>query len=81
VVAYVRADHPNGNYIYFSFFENEADAKANEKEMDHPVMTYIMSFLFGDPSLQRLDAYGCVVVSYDDPDLFEPFEALLTKAD
>lgn len=76
-IAYVQADHPDGDYIYFVFFETEKEAEVYEKELDHPVMKGFFSTLFGDPSWERMETYGCVVVSYDDPELFKPFEELL----
>lgn len=76
-IAYVQANHPDGDYIYFSFFETEEDAKAYEKDLDHPVMKGLFSIIFGDPSWERMETYGCIVVEYDEPDFFEPFEKLL----
>jgi len=37
------------------------------------------SVIYGQPSLPRWEVYGCVVVQYDDEDLFDPFEGLLVK--
>jgi hypothetical protein len=78
-IAYVQANHPDGDYIYFTFFESEEDAKAYEIELDHPVMKGLFSVIFGDPSWERLETYGCIVVSYTNPDFFDPFEELLTQ--
>jgi hypothetical protein len=77
-VAYVQANHPDGNYIYFTFFETNEEAKAYEKDLDHPFMKGFFSIIFGDPSWERMDTYGCIVVSYDDPKLFSPFKELLS---
>lgn len=76
-IAYARADHPNGDYIYFNFFESNADAKAFKNSTDHPVMMLFFSALYGDPSWIYVKCYGCVVVSYNDPNHFYPFEGLL----
>ena len=78
-IAYVQADHPNGDYIYFTFFENNADAKAYEKNMDHPLMKFFFSAISGDACWERLKTYGCVVVTYSDPALFQPFEDLMKE--
>lgn len=78
-VAYVQADHEDGDYIYFTFFANEEDAKACEEEQDHPGVIFLFSVIFGDPSWIRMETYGCIVVSYRDPEFFEPFEQLLTS--
>ena len=76
-IAYVQADHPNGDYIYFVIFETEADAKAYKAELYHPGMMGLFSVIFGDPSWPRWEVYGCIVVQYDDPNHFYPFEGLL----
>ncbi len=77
VVGYIRADHPDGEYIYFSIFENEADAQAYKDEFYHPAAIGLFSAIFGDPSWQRWEAYGCIVAQYDDPEYMEPFQELL----
>ena len=76
-IAYVQADHPDGNYIYFSIFATEAEAKAYKKEFYHPGMMGLFSLIFGDPSWQRWEVHGCIVVQYDEPDYFVPFDKLL----
>lgn len=76
-IAYVQADHPDGDYIYFSIFENEKDAKAYKEEYYHPVMMGLFSVIFGEPSWQRWEVYGCILVQYDDSDFFDPFRELL----
>ena len=78
-IGYIQADHPEGGYIYFSIFETEEDAKAYKKEVYHPGMIGLFSMIFGDPSWQRWEVYGTVVVQYDNPDFYEPFEDLLKE--
>lgn len=75
-IAYVQANHPDGDYIYFTFFETEEDAKAYKEEFYHPGMMGLFSAIFGDPSWPRWEVCGCVVAEYDNPDFFEPFEDL-----
>ena len=74
---YIQADHPDGDYIYFSIFETEEDAKAYKKEFYHPGMMGLFSAIFGDPSWQRWEVYGNIVVQYDEPDFLTPFKELL----
>ena len=76
-IGYIQADHPDGDYIYFSIFETEAEAEAYKEEFYHPGMMGLFSAIFGDPSWQRWEVYGNIVVQYDNPDFFEPFEELL----
>ena len=76
-IAYVQANHPDGDYIYFTVFETEEAAEAYKEEFYHPGMMGLFSVIFGDPSWPRWEVYGCVVAEYDHPDLFEPFEELL----
>lgn len=76
-IAYVQADHSDGNYIYFAIFETEEEAKAYKNEYYHPVMMGLFSVIYGQPSWQHWEVYGCIVVQYDEPDFFEPFRDLL----
>ncbi len=76
-IGYIQAEHPDGDYIYFSIFESEADAKAYKKEFYHPAVMGLFSAIFGDPSWQRWEVHGCFVAEYDEPDFIEPFEKLL----
>lgn len=76
-IAYVQADHPNGDYIYFVFFETEAEAAAYKEEFYHPGMMGLFSAIFGDPSWQRWELHGCIVAEYDDPAFYHVFEKLL----
>ena len=76
-VASIQANHPNGDYIYFSVFENEQEAKEYKDEYYHPFMMWFFSVIYGESLWPRWEVYGCVVVQYTDPDLFEPFRELL----
>ena len=76
-IAYVQANHPDGDYIYFSIFETEEAAKAYKEEFYHPMAMGLFSVIFGQPSWQRWEVHGCVVAQYDEPEFFEPFEELL----
>lgn len=76
-IAYVQANHPNGDYIYFVFFETEAEAAAYKEEFYHPGMMGLFSAIFGDPSWQRWEVHGCIVAEYDDPVFYQVFEQLL----
>ena len=77
VIGYIRADHPDGEYIYFSIFETEADARVYKDEFYHPTGMGLFSAIYGDPSWQRWEVYGCIVAQYDDPECVEPFKELL----
>ena len=76
-IGYIQANHPDGDYIYFSIFESEEDAESYKKEFYHPGMLGLFSVIFGDPSWMRSEVYGCIVVEYDNPVLYEPLEELL----
>ena len=78
-IAYVQANHPDGDYIYFSIFETNEEAEAYKSEFYHPVMMGLFAVIFGDPSWPHWEVYGCIVAQYDDPAFFEVFEEL-TKA-
>lgn len=76
-IAYIQANHPNGDYIYFEFFETEDEAKACEKAYDHPIVKGLFSIIYGEPMWSRMETYGCIVIEYWNEDLFTPFEKLL----
>lgn len=76
-IAYIQANHASGDYIYFSFFETEKEAKACEQAYDHPITKGLFSIIYGEPKWSRMDTYGCIVVEYWSEDLFTPFEKLL----
>lgn len=78
-IAYVQANHPSGDYIYFSFFETEQAAKAYKEEFYHPVMIGLFSVIFGDPSWPRWEVHGNIVVEFDEPEFYEVFEKLLRE--
>ena len=46
-IAYIQADHPDGGYIYFSFFETPDEAAAYKKEYYHPVAMGLFSAKIG----------------------------------
>ena len=76
-IAYIQADHPNGDYIYFSIFETEKEAQAYKAEYYHPVVMSLFSVIYGQPSWPRWEVYGCIVVEYDQPEFFGVFEELV----
>ena len=79
-IGYIQANHPDGDYIYFSIFETEEEAKAYKKEFYHPGILGLFSVIFGDPSFPRWEVYRNIVIQYDDPAFFEPFEELLKSS-
>ena len=77
VIGYIRADHPNGDYIYFSIFDNEENAQAYKDELYHPGVMGMFSFIFGDAKWMRWEVYGKIVVEYSNSETCKPFEMLL----
>ena len=78
-IASVQANHPDGDYIYFSFFETEEQAAAYKKEFYHPMVMGLFAVIYGDPSWPRWKVYGNIVVEYDNPEFFEVFQKLRNK--
>ena len=78
VTGYIRADNENGDYIYFTTFETEADAQAYE-DANHPGILWVFSVIFGDPSWRYCEAYGKIAVEYTEPKLFETFKDLAER--
>ncbi len=72
-IGYIQANHPDGDYIYFSIFETEEEAKAFKEEFYHPVTMGLFSAIFGDPSWQRWEVYENIVIQYDEPEFYEVF--------
>ena len=78
-IAYVQANHPDGDYIYFSIFGTEEEAQAYKKQFYHPMMMGLFSVIFGDPSWSRWEVYGCIVAEYDRTEFFDVFKNLVNK--
>ncbi len=76
-IAYLQANHPDGDYIYFTFFETEEAAKAYKEEYYHPVAMGFFSVIFGDPAWQQWIVHGNMVAEYDEPAFYEVFQNLL----
>ena len=76
-IASIQANHPDGGYIYFSFFETHEEAAACKKEYYHPMAMGLFSIIFGQPSWIRWKVHGCVIAEYDDPNFYAVFEELL----
>ena len=79
-IGYIQANHPDGDYIYFTIFESEEAAKAYKEEFYHPGAMGLFSVIYGDPSWPRWEVYGNIVIQYDEPNFFEPFAELLKNA-
>ena len=77
VIGYIRADHPNGDYIYFSIFDNEENARGYKDKLYHPGVMGMFSFIFGDAKWMRWEVYGKIVVEYTNSETYKPFEMLL----
>ena len=77
-IAAIQANHPNGDYIYFTFFTNNKEAKAYKKEYYHPVTMSLFSVIYGDPQWPLWKVYGCIVIEYDyaNSDFLKPFNKL-----
>lgn len=79
-VAYIRADHPNGDYIYFSVFATPEQAEAYKQELYHPTaMGLFLSIFAGEIYIPKWEVYGCYVVQYEQSVFIEPFEKLLNE--
>ena len=79
-IAYIQANHPDGDYIYFSFFEDEAAARANKQEFYHPViMTLFLSIYAGELCIPRWKVYGSMVIQYENPEYYKVFRELVNE--
>ena len=77
-IGYVRANHPDGDYIYFSVFETPEQAEAYKREFYHPAaLGLFLSVFAGEVYVPKWEVYGCFVVQYENPAYYEVFQALL----
>ena len=76
-IGYIQANHPDGDYIYFTIFETEKEAQAYKEEYYHPLAMGLFSAIYGEPSLVRWEVHGNIVAEYDQPEFYEVFENLL----
>jgi len=77
-IGYVRADHPSGDYIYFSVFATPEQAEAYKRELYHPTaMGLFLSIFAGEVYMPKWEVYGCFVVQYENPVFFAVFQNLL----
>lgn len=78
LMGYIKAQHPDGDYIYFSIFETEEQAKAYKQEFYHPMAHGLFLSIFaGEVYVPKWEVYGCFVVQYENPEFFQPHEKLV----
>ena len=78
IIGYVRADHPSGDYIYFSVFATPEQAEDYKRELYHPTaMGLFLSIFAGEVYVPKWEVYGCFVVQYENPVFFAVFQNLL----
>ena len=78
LMGYIKAQHPDGDYIYFSIFETEEQAKAYKQEFYHPMaQDLFLSIFAGEVYVPKCETYGCFVVQYENPVFFAVFQNLL----
>ena len=77
LMGYIKAQHPDGDYIYFSIFETEEQAKAYKQEYYHPAMMGLFLSIFaGKIYVPRWEVYGCFVAQFENPAFYEVFQNL-----
>ena len=77
LMGYIKAQHPDGDYIYFSIFETEEQAKAYKQEFYHPMAHGLFLSLFaGEVYVPKCETYGCFVVQFENPAFYEVFQNL-----
>ena len=77
LMGYIKALHPDGDYIYFSIFETEEQAKAYKQEFYHPMAHGLFLSIFaGEVYVPKWEVYGCFVVQYENPAFYEVLQNL-----
>ena len=79
LIGYIQAEHPDGDYIYFSIFETPEQAEDYQDTYYQPGVTGFFSVIFGEPSWQRWEVHGCMVVQFDEPEYYELFLELVNS--
>ena len=75
---YIQADHPDGDYIYFTFFQTSEQANAFHREFYHPVLLgMFLTLLSGELHVPYEEVYGNIVIQYGNPEYYEIFADLL----
>ena len=78
LMGYIKAQHPDGDYIYFSVFETPEQAEAYKREFYHPAaLGLFLSVFAGEAYVPKWEVYGCFVVQYENPVFFAVFQNLL----
>ena len=77
ITGYIKAEHPDGDYIYFTIFESESAAEVYKDAFYHPGMLGLFSVIFGDPSWVRFQVHGNMVIQYENAEFYDIFENLL----
>lgn len=77
IKGYIKAEHPDGDYIYFTVFESEAAAQAYKDAFYHPAMLGLFSVIYGEPGRLRWHVHGDMVIEYTKAEFYDIFENLL----
>ena len=76
-IGYIKAEHPNGDYIYFTIYETVEAAQNYKDAYYHPVMLGFFSVIFGEPGWLRCHVHGDMVIEYIKANVYDIFENLL----
>ena len=80
ITGYIQANHPNGDYIYFTFFETTQMAESYKNEYYHPVMMGLFLSIYAqDIYIPKWQVHGNIVAQYENPAFYEVFENLLKE--
>lgn len=65
------------DYIYFSFYSKEEDAKAATAENEYNIAVWMFALVLGESRWLNSRCYGKIHYTYYDDALVKPFETLI----
>lgn len=80
ITGYIQANHPDGHYIYFEFFETPQMAESYKNEYYHPVMMGLFLSIYAqDIYIPKWQVHSNIVIQYENPEFYAVFENLLKQ--
>lgn len=80
-VGVVQANLVNEDFICFTFFDSDENAKAYYESIYDPVSAFFYSVLHADSDPQRVQIWGNICIEYFTDSLYEPFQSLTSNED
>ncbi len=76
---YLKAENGDGEYLFIYFFPTSDAAEEHAAGRKWNAVLWLFSAVMGEPTWIHTVTYGTVVVEYEDKELYEPFEDLISS--